>query len=409
MSFNLFRTKPGRILALACLSAALVLATSSCISPTTMTGGCAGPASQGWSGFASYDGILYLGSMDGKVLAINPSARDAGRQFPDSGEWVYAVKAPVATGGMSCAPASASASLYGTPAVSENLVYVGTSVGNSGQAVGINRLSPGHEGGAPLRSRGEWIYPGETKSIGAVVGSLTMADGVLYFGSSDGKAYALDAVYGEKIWEFETDGKIWTSPAVGDGVVYIGGHDGSLYALSAQDGGLLWKTELSAACASSPTVSGDSVFVGTFDNRLYAIRAADGSPRWEFEGENWFWTQPVIEGDSIYAGCLDHNIYALRTTTGEELWHFTADSPIVSTPVLMGDLLAVVSEAGEMYILESASGTLQRTVSIGFQVMAPLYAEENLVFVHARNHFVYCIDAQRGRVVWELDSIIEQD
>ena len=393
--------------------AVLGLTAFSCMAPSS-GGGCGGPAQQGWSGFAGCDGILYLGSMNGEVLALSPSARSQELAFPSEsdGEWVLPIKAPAPSGGMcgplGCAPAAPSVSIYSTPAVAGDLVCVATYVGDGGKVMAINRSAPGYdeEGNPSWKKQGEWVYPrGQNSFIGAVVGSLVVAEDTLYVGSSDGKAYALDAVYGDKRWEFDTGGKIWTSPAVKNGVFYVGNYEHKLYALSSQDGRVLWEIELPAAIASSPVVSGDTIFFGTFDHYLYAIDCDDGREKWKFEGDNWFWATPVVRDNIVYAGCLDHNMYALEVSTGRKLWQFDAGCPIVSTPVLVDNLLATVSESGELYMLKANSGVLEQTVSIGYSVMAPLYAEDGMVYVHARDRGVYCVDVQSGVIAWEFSLL----
>jgi outer membrane protein assembly factor BamB len=370
--------------------------------------GCSGPAWEGWSGFAAYDGILYFGTMDGRVLAINTSARSQGLPFPSEGEWVLPVKGPAASGGMcgplGCVPTAQPATVYGTPVVAGNLVYVATYVGDSGKVMAINRVAPGYdEEGIPAWNEGEWFYPRkENKFIGAVVGSPIVVEDTLYVGSSDGKLYALDEKGNERWAPFDTGGKIWTSPAVEDGTVYVGNYERKLFAVSSTDGSLLWEIELPAAVSSSPVISGDSIYFGTFGRNLCAVDISDGSEKWKFEGGNWFWATQVVSDGVVYAGCLDHNIYAIDASTGKELWRFTADDQIVSMPVMVGNFLAAASKSGAMYILEPDSGDLVRSVSIGYQVMAPLYAEENMVYVHARNRCVYAIDVQSGDKVWEF-------
>lgn len=358
--------------------------------------------------------------MDGGVVALSLSARSQEKAFPSEsdGEWELRVKAPAAAapmcGPLGCAPAPRVA-IYGTPVVAGDLVYIGT---YNGKVMAINRLAPGYdeEGNPSWKKQGEWVYPrGQTSYIGAIVGSLVCVEDTLYVGSSDGKVYALDAVYGEKRWEFDTGGKIWKSPAVKDGVVYVGNYEGKLYALSSQDGNLLGEMELPASPASSPVVSGGSVFIGTFDRHLYAVGIPAGTQEWDFErakkrefkGDKWFWADPVVQESVVYAGCLDHKIYAFDIGSGRELWQFPADSPIVSTPVLVNDLLVAVSELGTMYVLKADSGVLQRTVSIGYSVMAPLYAEENMVYVHARDRCVYSVDVQSGGIAWKFSSDID--
>jgi len=42
---------------------------------------------------------------------------------------------------------------------------------------------------------------------------------------------------GTKLWEFETGGGVYSSPAIGsDGTVYVGSHDNKLYAINGKSG-----------------------------------------------------------------------------------------------------------------------------------------------------------------------------
>jgi len=374
--------------------------------------GCTGgPAYQGWSGFAGQDGALYFGSMDGRVFAIDTSARNEKLSFPSEGEWVLPVRAPAARGGMcgplGCAPTAQPATVYGAPALAGDLVYVATYAGDSGKVMAINRLVPGYdEEGIPAWNEGEWFYPRRENSfIGAVVGGPIAVKDTLYVGSSDGKLYALDVVKGNEKWApFDTGRKIWTSPAGDDGIVYVSNYDKKLFAVSSTDGSLIWEIELPSAVASSPVVSEDNIFFGAFDNHLYAVDSANGSQKWSFEAGNWFWSPPIVKDGVIYAGCLDQKVYALDANTGEKLWQpFTADGPIVSTPVLVDKLLVVASEVGTIYILNADSGKEERSsVSIGSSVRAPLYVDGNMVYVHASNRCVYAVDVQSGEKVWEF-------
>jgi outer membrane protein assembly factor BamB len=378
--------------------------------------GCAGPTFQGWSGFTEHEGILYFGGIDGRVFAISLEARSQNLNFPAENEWVFSVPragTPGTVCGPACAPASPQQSIYATPVVVGDLVCVGIYSGETGRLVAINRLSPGYTGGVPLRSKGEWMYPisGGSISMGAIVGSPVVVDDTLYVGSSDGKLYAINAVYGEEKWEFNTGGKIWTSPVVDNGVIYISNYEKKLFAVSADSGTQIWSTELPSSIASSPSVSTDSIFVGTFDNRLYAIDRTTGRVKWDFQGGNWFWSTPVVEGNTVYAGCLDHNVYAIDASTGKELWRFPTDGQVVSTPVLADGLLIVASnivdsKSGEIYILDvnnkNNKGEEKSVVPVSGEVMAPLYAQGNMVYAHSSNFCVYGFNVETGQKVWEF-------
>jgi outer membrane protein assembly factor BamB len=373
---------------------------------------CTQTEAQGWSGFAEYDGILYLGSMNGEVLAVNPEARNQSQSFPGDGEWRFKAvglgrPAGSLCGPIGCMPTAAATAFYSTPAVTEDLVYVATYAGDKGKVMAINRLNPGYSEGSPMRSRGEWVYPGETKQIGSVVGNLVMDDDTLFIGSSDGRLYAIDSGYGEKRWEFDTGGKIWSTPVVNGDIVYVGNYARNLSAISKQDGSAVWETELPAAIASSPVASENSIVFGTFDHNLYAIDKDDGSEQWKFKGEGWFWAQPLIKDDVVYAGCLDHKVYALNARTGMELWQFTGNGRIVAPPVFWGDLLVVLSESGELYLLEKQSGAMQRTIQVGYQTLAPMYILDDHVFIHGRDKVVYCINLEQGELAWKFSYMAE--
>ena len=101
------------------------------------------------------------------------------------------------------------------------------------------RSSPGVYDTAPVRSingvRFTFATGGPIRSTPAVVG------GVLYFGSSDGNFYALDAKSGRERWRFRTGGAVTSSPAIAEGIVYFASRDGFLYAVDARNGRQRWR------------------------------------------------------------------------------------------------------------------------------------------------------------------------
>ncbi len=67
---------------------------------------------------------------------------------------------------------------------------------------------------------------------GAVYCSPAIAsNNIVYFGSDDMKAYALDASTGAKLWDYTTGGLLHGSAVVAEGLVFIGSSDLKLYAI----------------------------------------------------------------------------------------------------------------------------------------------------------------------------------
>ncbi len=351
--------------------------------------GCTGAIPKGWSGGAIADEALVLGSMEGKLVALDKSS---GARL-----WEIPFEASSSGGGFGCATASTAVAIYGTPAVGDELVY---GSGYNGKVYAIN------SGSGALR----WVYPREG-NLEPIVGGLVVAHGKVYFGSSDGKVYALDAVTGDKQWEFETGDKIWSTPATDGDSVFIGSFDNKLYALSAADGSQEWEFPTEGAIASTPLVYDNIVYIGSFDRHLYAVDATNGKQIWQFpvgdeadnKPENWFWTKPVVYNNTIYAGNLDGKIYILNAETGYEIVDaIDLGSPVASWPVLVGNSVIVASEAGVIYALDTGDNQIKQLANLEEKIYAPLSASEGTVYIHTSEGELHALDAQSGAKLWSL-------
>ena len=114
-----------------------------------------------WSSPAVVNGMVYFGSFDKNVYAVNVNS---GKQV-----WIFP------TGG----------TIYPSPAVFNNIVYIGS---NDHNLYALNAKS-----GALV-----WNY----KTGGEVQTSPAVSSGIVYFGSHDDRLYALNATSGAFIWVF---------------------------------------------------------------------------------------------------------------------------------------------------------------------------------------------------------------
>lgn len=67
-----------------------------------------------------------------------------------------------------------------------------------------------------------------------------VGDHLAFIGTYRGNMYAWDAATGKRAWVFRTDGAIGHSPMLHDGVLYFGSMDGRLYALEPEVQASLW-------------------------------------------------------------------------------------------------------------------------------------------------------------------------
>jgi outer membrane protein assembly factor BamB len=122
-----------------------------------------------------------------------------------------------------------------------------------------------------------------------VESSARMRGGVLYIGSSDyQQLLAIDPATGETLWNFDTDGSAWSTPAVTDSMVYVGAvglpsltyinHHGAFFAVNRATGKVIWRFPMQAmpndrtyGVASSPATDGRFVYFGGLDGTFYAF------------------------------------------------------------------------------------------------------------------------------------------
>ena len=344
-----------------------------------------GDVPRGWSGVVVADGALFLGSMEGKLVAIDESNQDR--------LWDVPFESTKQTGGFGCAQAPESVAIYGTPVVAGDLVYV---AGYNGKLYAINATG-----------EKRWEYPPEAE-LEPIVGGPAVALGKVYIGCSDGKLYALDAATGGREWKFETGDKIWSTLSANGDTVYIGSFDKKLYALDAADGRKKWEFPTEGAIVATPLVYDGTVYIGSFDRYLYALNATDGSLRWKFLAENWFWARPVADNGVIYAGSVDGKVYALKTENGDKIAEFDLGSPVISSPVLADGAIIVASEEGKVYSLDITSNQESRTANqrqlanLEEKIHAPLAAGNGVVYIHSDKDVLYAVDIQSGVTQWSL-------
>ena len=372
----------------------------------------------GFSGVNSHEGILYIGTTDGRIVAVNPESRVAREEFPSSdGEWEYMPIVP--STGWSCGSSSAPVSIYGTPVVTDGLACIGI---YNGKVLMMNPSTRNRNLPFPQQREEEWSYPRSDELIAPIVGSPVVLGDTVYICSSDSMVYALDRRYGDELWKSEPLGdKLWVTPIIRDNVLYVSTFDGHIYSLSTTDGNLLpWSFKSETGFVSSPAIYEDIIIVGSFDRMLYAVRIGEDTPLWKFQAENWFWGTALVDEDIVYAGCLDGKVYALDVLTGDKIWEFNAGNPVVSAPIMADDLLVVASETGDIFLLDKLTGRGRSVMGLegsdddivsttGAIIRSSICYSEGVVYVHTQNDVLFAIDIEQEDISWIYSLEQEQD
>ena len=216
--------------------------------------------------------------------------------------------------------------LSASPVADQRGVFVasetGKPEGGSRRATGTLRAL-GREGGVT-----QWM---RTLAM-PLHGALTLANGKLFGGSSDGKIYAFDSANGEARWFYDYGAAFNSQPVVSGSRVYIGSEDGNLLALDEGTGKLLWHYRTKGAVRGAVANGNDIVYFGSGDGYVYALNATTGRLLWR--KRTGAGVEAVVRaGEELLVASLDNFVYKY-SLTGARLWKQRLPGRISSQPLV---------------------------------------------------------------------------
>ena len=328
--------------------------------PGGACGGIARP--EGWSSGVIEDNILYTGTMQGEIIAIDAVSGDYIWHFePSIGE-------------------ESNRAFYGDPVIVGDLIYV---AGYDGYLYALSKF----DGSL-------WEQPipiGENRDN--IVGGVEYGEGILLVGSSDGSIYGFDIEDNSNLWTFETGSKIWTKPLISEGQVFFGSLDKNFYSLDLNDGSLNWSFETGGAIITPPSKAANIILFGSFDGVFYALDADSGDELWRFTGaEGWYWGKPATSETHVYAPSLDGNIYAIEIGSGKLTWKAETDGPIIGSPIIYEEWIIFGSDDGKLRVVSLKTGASQKRCNIGHKLRTSIAKGEGAIYMGLSNRTIIGIN-----------------
>ena len=261
---------------------------------------------QVWASPAVRDGVIYVGSVDGRMHAIRAA---------DGGEaWTWSGPKP----------------LYGEALVTTDSVCF---LDEAGDCISLAR------GEGRLRWRTA-LHAGKPAAQNPTFNHRTAVPvidgGTLYVGSADGGLYALEASGGKILWRHDLGAPVYAAVALDGDRLLAAGFDGTVHVLDRRSQAEVARVKLGGPLASAPALAGDTVLVGCRDYLLYGLRRADLSIAWR--DSYWFsWVESVprvVDGLAYIGGSDYRRISALDPATGAARWVTDVGGLTWGTPVV---------------------------------------------------------------------------
>jgi outer membrane protein assembly factor BamB len=268
----------------------------------------------------------------------------------------------------------------------------------------------------------------------------------VYAGSGN-TFYAYPAAGGSPVWTYKiASGVIETSPAVYSGVVYFGSTAGTLYAVNAATGALDCSFSTTAPVLASPVVVSDPDGSGpvVYDGTVPGNGAASGAEwaiygpgnkhggctqDWEFTGfqvsPGGTWSPPAYGTDAAGTPLVvfgskddDDSVYALNANTGALVWRYQTNTaqyhdvgspPVISPPGRNGfadGVVYVVGKDKSVYAIDLTTGALIWKYALASGThgdVAGAALVNNRIYLGSDTG-VYALNAVTGALVWHVLS-----
>jgi outer membrane protein assembly factor BamB len=250
-------------------------------------------------------GMVIVGTQAGSVVAVNEV----------TGAPIWSTP----TGG----------AVESSPAVYNGVVYVGA---DDGDLYALDEAS-----GTVLWATALHGPVHSSPSVDASLGTVMVGDDAGYVTSvaiTAGVAAGKVVSPGSVEWSYATGGPVTATPLVFTTGVYFGSQDGKEYALLARTGALRWSVTTGGPITANNVTFGTSVAVGSGDGTIYYLSDLDGTVVNSLVGQT-----PIVglcgSVNFVVATRSDGSAEASRTTGIDQTWALPSDgSAIVSSPVV---------------------------------------------------------------------------
>ena len=258
-------------------------------------------------------------------------------------------------------------------------------------------------------------------NVGAdVISEIAVDHGVAYFGVTDGTMCAVSAKAGTRLWSRKLgDYPLLASPVVLDGVIYTGGGNGAVYALNASDGKTIWSAPTGGMMQVVPLVCNGKVFFGRWDCHFYSLDAKTGSPAWTIDVGQWMnlspaRCNPARYGDNVVFTAFNYpatapDTFCVDMNTGKQVWAYQAAPGETgcgeNSPCISGNNVFVNTANGSLIKISAADGKEIWRSPIGqnCSTSSPVTAGGK-VFSGGQSGLLRAFDEKTGKSAWAYST-----
>jgi len=310
-----------------------------------------------WASPTALDGIVYVGTTDGKFHAIHAA---------DGSElWTWTGPNP----------------LWGEALATDDAIFF---IDERTDLVRLDRATGALKWRVPLHDEklaGGPPPKNETFNHRATAPVLDAKKSILYVGSTDGGLYAIRARSGKILWRHAAPAKIYAPVALHGDDVIAACFDGTVLALDRRTQKETLRAKLGGSLVSAPVVAGDRIVIGSRDYLLYGVELPSGAIAWrDSYWFSWIESTPRLVDGTLYIGGSDfRRVSALDPANGRTLWATDVRGLTWGSPVVTADTVFAGTAGQNMAgtVIQHTSGIIaldRKTGAVKWRYAPPAVA-----------------------------------
>jgi outer membrane protein assembly factor BamB len=237
---------------------------------------------------------------------------------------------------------------------------------------------------------------GKMASSPAVWGDRLVVHGM------DGVVRVLARSNGRLLAQFAAGSPIESSPVVRDGIDYFGTWNGRVYALDLRRMRVRWTFTSGCKLTSSVAIAGGTVYIGDYCGRLLALLRTTGRERWSGAVNGRIYGTPAVAAGRVFVPSSDGGSLSAFSTGGRFLWRRYAGSYVYSSPAVWRGRVFFGAYNGVFYALSAASGRTLWTTGLGGPISGAAVVVDGVAYAGSFAHRILGVDAASGRVLLDF-------
>ncbi len=160
---------------------------------------------------------------------------------------------------------------------------------------------------------------------------------------------------GEEVWRVPLGAPPAAAPTLHAGLTLVPTRDGWLHAVRTEAGASAFKIEVGAV-TTPPSAAGGLLFIPVRQGEVHAFDLAKREVVWSYDLEGEQWSTPVAWQQYVYVVSWGQRLHCLALRSGDDVWTRPLPAPVTAPPVVAAGVLYVVTEGGDLIVLDARSG-----------------------------------------------------